>query len=146
VFAVFYKLDMKIKRIVLISILFMGFVGFLAGPSVYADTCDGYSTSIIPCSKSCPDGVAPVGGKCSDGSAPNSIWGILLLAINILTGGVGIAAVAGVVYGSVLYASAGGSADQVKKAKGIILNVIIGLVAYALMYSFLNFIIPGGIF
>jgi hypothetical protein len=69
-----------------------------------------------------------------------------LLAINILTAGVGVAAVGGIVYGAVLYTSAGGSQEQVKKAVGIITNVVIGVVAYALMFSVLNFIIPGGLF
>jgi hypothetical protein len=91
-------------------------------------------------------------GTCLDKSAPvnditqNGIWGLLLLAINILTAGIAVVAVAGIVYGSIIYASAGGSPEQVKKAKTIILNVVVGLVAYALLYSFLNFIIPGGIF
>jgi hypothetical protein len=74
------------------------------------------------------------------------LWGVLLMAINILTAGIGVAAVGGIVYGAVLYTSAGGAADQVKKARGIITNVVIGLVAYALMFSLLNFLIPGGLF
>ena len=74
------------------------------------------------------------------------VWSILLTAINIITAGVGIAAVGGIIYGSILYTSAGGSQEQVKKAMGIITNVVIGVVAYALMFSGLNFIIPGGLF
>lgn len=91
-------------------------------------------------------------GLCKNGVAPNTgvessgVWGLLLMVINILTAGVGIAAVAGIVYGSILYTSAGGSPEQVKKAMGIISNVIIGIVAYALMYALLNFLIPGGLF
>ena len=81
------------------------------------------------------------------GGVENSgIWSILLTAINILTAAVGLAAVGGVIYGAVLYTSAGGSPEQVKKAMGIITNVVIGVVAYALMFSGLNFLIPGGIF
>jgi len=78
--------------------------------------------------------------------ASTGVWGVLLLAINILTALIGLAAVAGVVYGSVLYTSAGGNQEQVKKAMGIITNVVIGVIAYALMYSVSNFLIPGGIF
>jgi len=91
-------------------------------------------------------------GVCADGSVPNTdvekngIWSLLLLAINILTAGVVIAAIGGVVYGSILYTTAGGSLDQVKKARTIIGNVIVGILAYALMFSFINFIIPGGLF
>lgn len=91
-------------------------------------------------------------GKCFDGSSPTNgteksgVWGILLLVINILTAGVGIVAVGGVVYGSILYTAAGGSPDQVKQAKTIIGNTIVGLLAYAFLFSFLNYIIPGGLF
>ncbi|MNH46494.1 hypothetical protein D3C72_2301490 [compost metagenome] len=63
-----------------------------------------------------------------------------------MTAGVGILAVGGIVYGSILYTSAGGSSEQTKKAMGIITNVVIGLIAYALMYAITNFLIPGGLF
>ena len=131
---------MKIKQTVKtlfigISLLFGGLV--VAAPSTFAATCGGVQTSIISCSQT--------GGKGS--TVKNTgVWGVLLLAINILTAGIGIAAVGGIVYGAILYTSAGGSPEQVKKAMGIITNVVIGVVAYALMYSVLNFLIPGGIF
>lgn len=91
-------------------------------------------------------------GKCKDGTAPdtsttsNGLWGLLLVAVNILTGLIGLIAVAGLVYAGILYTSAGGNADQTKKAIEFIRNVVIGIIAYALMFAFLNFIIPGGIF
>lgn len=99
-------------------------------------------------------------GVCRDGSMPvtvydpttiadikkTGIWYLLVIAINILTAGIGVVAVGGLVYGSILYASAGGGPEQVKKAKTIITDIVIGLVAYAFMYAFLNFIIPGGLF
>lgn len=144
-------------------------------PATYAATCGGVETSIIACDQTgpCSDNTDPYEGgnpgtdsvkkeeyreqyehdygACKDGpvndAVTNSaIWGILLLILNILTAGVGILAVAGIVYGSVLYASAADRADQTKKAKEIILNVVIGLIAYGLMFGFLNFLIPGGIF
>ena len=46
----------------------------------------------------------------------------------------------------IMYASAADSVEQTKKAISIIVNVVVGLLAYALMYAFLNFIIPGGLF
>ena len=58
----------------------------------------------------------------------------------------GIAAVGGITYGAILYTSAGDSSEQTKKAMEIIRNVVIGLVAYGIMYLVLNYIIPGGIF
>lgn len=118
----------------------------------------GVETSIIDCDETggdegvCPDGTRQaVSNACADGSTPDAvknspIWGVLLIAINILTAGVGIAAVAGTIYGAILYTSAGGSTEQVKKAYGIFTNIVIGIIAYALMYAGLNFLIPGGLF
>lgn len=101
-----------------------------------AAQCGGAQTAIIQCSQT------------SQGpNAQNSgIWGVLLIALNILTAGVGIAAVGGIVYGAILYTSAGDSTEQTKKAIEIIRNVVIGLVAYGLMFIGLNFLIPGGVF
>lgn len=96
------------------------------------------NTSIIQC----PDGTNNASGNVED----NAIWKLLIMILNIMIAGVGILAVAGVVYASVLYATAADRADQVKKAKDIIWNVVIGVLSFGLMYSLLNFLIPGGIF
>ena len=133
---------MKIKQTLIALALVIGIGGFFISPTVSAD-CP--AVSIIPCNEVCANGEAPEGDVCKDGSKPNAIWGILSLVINILTAGIGIIAVGGAVYGAILYTTAGGSVDQTKQAKTIIFNVIIGLVAYAMMYSFLNFIIPCGL-
>ena len=85
-------------------------------------------------------------GDIAPGVETSGVWGLLLMVINILTAGIGVAAVAGIIYGSVMYASAGGNPENVKKARTIITNVVIGVVAYALMYALLNFITPGGLF
>jgi hypothetical protein len=122
---------MRIKQTLIVFALMIGLGGFFISPIVSAEdapSSKAVSTSIIPCNDS-KDGI-----NC-----------LLKLAINILTAGIGIAAVGGVVYGSILYTTAGGSAEQMKEAKQIIFNVVLGLVAYALMYSVLNYIIPGGL-
>ena len=69
-----------------------------------------------------------------------------MIVLNIMTAGIGILAVGGIVYGGILYASAGDKAEQTKKAIGVITNVVIGIAAYGLMYVLLNFLIPGGVF
>lgn len=109
--------------------------GFTSSNPVEGDDCGGVKTAIIKCD-------ATNSGDTED----NGIWALLLIALNILTAGVGIVAVGGIVYGSILYTTAEDKADQVKKAIDIITNVIIGLVLFALMYAGLNFIIPGGVF
>lgn len=74
------------------------------------------------------------------------IWDILVVFINFLSAGVGIAVVAGIVFGAVTYASAGGSAEQAKKGITFVTNAVIALVLYIFMYAIINFLVPGGLF
>lgn len=74
------------------------------------------------------------------------LWQLLLLVLNIMTAGVILLAIAGVVYGSVLYTSAGGNQEQVKKARTILTNVVIGVLLFVLMFGLANWLIPGGVF
>jgi hypothetical protein len=128
---------MKVKQKIILFIFTVISFGVISTPMVLADdTCAGVKTAIIHCDQT------GQGSSAKD----SGIWGLLLIALNILTGGVGILAVGGIVYGAILYSSAADRADQVKKAISIITNVIIGVAAYGLMYILLNFLIPGGIF
>jgi len=144
-------LGMKLKQTVLamfaIVMMAVGTVAVLQPSVSMADCkpdkskgtqcCGGAETSIISCDQN----------SSKPGSAKQSaVWSLLTMALKILTAGVGIAAVGGIVYGAILFASARDSAEQVKKAIGIITNVAIGIVAYGLMFLILNFLIPGGIF
>lgn len=118
----------------------IGLMALLLTPdtaSASANSCGGVQTSIISCDQS---------GSGSNGGTDTGLWYILILVINILTAGVGVLALAGIVYGAVLYTSAGGNSEQVKKAMGIFTNVVIGVVAFGGMYALLNFLIPGGAF
>ena len=99
------------------------------------DDCAGVETAFIKCD-----------AKNSGSTEDNGIWALLLMVVNIMTAGVGILAVAGIVYGAVLYTTAEDKADQVKKATDIITNVVIGLLLFSLMWAGLNFVVPGGVF
>lgn len=114
-------------------------VAFVAGTAApaYAAQCGNVETSIISCDQNeeNPENIEDTG-----------LWGILILTINILTAGVGILAVAGFLYGGYLYITSGGSPEQVKKARVVFTNVVIGVVAFGGMFALLNFIIPGGVF
>ena len=145
-FIVFYKVNMNIKQKITIfafvavftSLVFAGISGatiYAAGETGGCGNVD--ETAVIKCD-----------GHDYDGNdvTKNPIWYLLLLGINILTAGVGIVAVGGIVYGSILYATARDKTDQVKKAISVIMNVVIGIVAYVAMYAVLQFLIPGGIF
>ncbi len=149
---------MKIKQTLLIFALAVGLNGLSFIPTVFAATCGGVTTSVIDCSQQtavCPAGTTGPGtdGLCSDKSTPtyksvteSGIWGLLITVLNIMSAGIGVTAVGGVVYGSIMYASGEGNAEKTKKARMIIFNVLIGLLMYAVMYAFLNYMIPGGMF
>lgn len=79
-------------------------------------------------------------------SKNSAIFMILEWVIAILTGGVVIAAIAAFVWAGIMYSSAGGSSEMVKKAKDIITQTVIGLVSFAAIGLFLVWLIPGGIF
>lgn len=76
---------------------------------------------------------------------PNT-WGvkeILDLVLNIVVYGLGAAAVLGTVIAGIMYLTARDSEAQVAKAKTRLIEVVIGLVAWALMYVVLKWLIPG---
>ena len=78
-----------------------------------------------------------------DGKAMFTILGIVL---NVLTVGVGVLGVLGIVISGVQYLTARDNEAQMAKARKRILEVVIGLVVYAVMYLVLsNLLIPGGI-
>lgn len=123
------------QTLVAALLLSLGFVGagVVTAPEVGALQC-----SILPQS---------ICDNADNGELEQSgTWQLLLFVLRIMTAGVGIVAVGAVAYAGFLYATAQDSAEQTKKAKELILNVAIGIVAYALMYVALNFLIPGGVF
>ena len=130
------KIKQTIKTFVVGALLLMGAFVVTPAATTFA-ACGGVETAIINCEEEGGDDAA---------IQETGVWGVLLLVINIMTALIALAAVLGIVYASILYTTAGGSVEQTKKAMGIITNVVIGIVAYALMYAGLNFLIPGGIF
>lgn len=92
------------------------------------------------------------GGGSGGGDVETSIlpsgWGvedILKLVLNIVVYGLGAAAVLGVVIAGIMYMTARDNEAQVTKAKTRLYEVVIGLVAWALMYAVLNWLLPGGL-
>ena len=109
-------------------------VGFAMSTPVFADDakkCAGVDTSTIEC-----------GGK----SGKEAIFDIVKQAVKILTMGVGVTAVGAVVYGGILFSSSGDKPENIKKAREIWINVVIGLLLYAFFVTLTQFLIPGGVF
>lgn len=125
-----------------IGLLTMPVVAGVVTTPLYAAECGGVETAIISCGDNDQDNNGD--GKVDE--EDSGLWSLLLIAINILTAGVGVVALGGIVYGAVLYTSAGGKPEQVKKATTVFTNVVIGIICFAGMWAFLNFIVPGGVF
>ena len=124
---------MKKRNIIIGSLVFAItlFGGLLvASQPVMAASCGGADTAIIDCS----------------GTGETAIINLLKTVIKILTAGIGIVAVAAVIYGAILYSTSGSSPEGLKKAKDVWTNVVIGLIIFAFLVTITNFIIPGGVF
>ncbi len=161
---------MKIKqtKLIYINIVFVALLGLaalLTPNATVSALCGSNDTGgacvAVAADTTTPDTTADTQKDCTDvdtsiikiqcdpsktGIEGSGVWALLLLAINILTAGVGLAAVAGVVYGAILYTTSNGDPAKVKQALSTFTNIAIGVIAYAAMYMVLNFITPGGLF
>ena len=81
------------------------------------------------------------GCSCDDGQGGEVIR-ILNLVVSILTIGIGILGVVGITVVGIQYLTAGGSEEKTRKAKRRLFEIVIGLVAYVLIYALLSFLIP----
>lgn len=104
---------------------------------------EGPKCSILP-AKFCESAVKDVSGQAT--SKNSAVFMVLEWAIAVLTAGIGVVAIGAFVYAGIMYASADSKAEQVKKAKDIMIQTIIGLVAFAVLATVLLWLIPGGIF
>ena len=117
--------------LLLVAVAVLGAI--VIGHPALAAECGGVDTSVVDCSS-------------TNDTTGSGVIAILVLAIQILTGLVGVVAIGALVYAGVLYTSASSNAAQVTKAKDMIRNTIIGLVVFAVMALGLNYLIPGGLF
>ena len=74
------------------------------------------------------------------------VFAYLQTGVNLLTGLAGLAITAGVIIGGIQYASAGGNPQAVAKARGRIINALVALLCLVFLYSFLQWLVPGGLF
>ena len=77
--------------------------------------------------------------SCDSGSG-DSIKNILNLVVDIMTIGIGILGVIGITVVGVQYLTAGGSEEKTRKAKRRMFEIVIGLVAYVLIYAVLKWL------
>lgn len=92
----------------------------------------------------------PGEGSGMDGSTSTNIlpekWkidDILRFIVNVLMYGLGAAATIGVVVAGIQYLTARDNEQQVTAAKRRLFNVVLGLAAWAMLYTLLHWLIPG---
>lgn len=67
-------------------------------------------------------------------------------AIQLLSITVGLVVAASLIMGGIQYTTSSGDPQKTSAAKGRIQNTLMAFLAYAFLYAFLNFLIPGGLF
>ena len=83
-------------------------------------------------------------GDIQDDGEGCGVYMILNLILDILTYGIGIAAIIGISISGIMYLTSKGNEANTTKAKRRIYEIVIGLAAYAVLYVALNFLLPGG--
>lgn len=83
--------------------------------------------------------------KCDNGQC-DLIGRILNPTINLLAATFGAVAVISIIIGGINYTTSEGDPQKAGKAKSRITNTLIAVVAFLFLYSFLQFLVPGGIF
>jgi len=67
-------------------------------------------------------------------------------SINVLSACFGLIAVISLILGGIQFSMSEGDPQKAAAAKSRITNTIIAIVAYSLLYGFLQFLVPGGFF
>ena len=135
----------KMKKI-LLSVIALLSLGVLFAVPAGAATCKPSPANRVYC---CNDTPTSIDFKCPTPTKENpelSITQVIVMVINFLAIGVGIAVVGGIVWGSLWYTTANGNAGQAQQGISIIVNSVIGLVLFLFMWALINFLVPGGLF
>ena len=81
------------------------------------------------------------GQYCED--RDGGVKGLIMNVVDIMSVGVGILGVIGITVVGLQYLTAGGSEEKVRTAKRRMFEIVIGLVAYVLIYAILKWLLPG---
>lgn len=75
----------------------------------------------------------------------NCILDDINTVINVLSAGVGVIVIITIMTAGIQYAMAGGDPQKISQAKNRIRNAVFALLAFAFLFAFLQWIVPGGI-
>lgn len=100
------------------------------------------------------DGLGGTGKKCGkaetvliscEGEGIGALGDVLKIFISVLSVIIGIAAVGGLAWASILYAKAEDNASSVSEARELIRNIVIGILLYGFLVAIVNWLVPGGV-
>lgn len=90
------------------------------------------------------------GGQSTQPTGPDTgsteLNGWLLKTINLLSVMVGVVVAGSIIFAGIQYSTAGGNASQVSAAKGRITMAVLSLLLFLFAFTFLQWLVPGGIF
>jgi len=116
--------------------------GTCCPPSRVVITTSGSQSTV-----SCNSQSADCGSTVSDTGAVSCVFQRYINpAIQLLSAAVGILVVVTIIRGGLTYTMSAGDPSKAAAGKQHIINALIGLAAYLMLYVFLQFIIPGGVF
>ena len=84
-------------------------------------------------------------GNLKDDGQGCGVYTVLNLVVEILSIGIGILGVIGIMVVGIQYLTAKGNEEQAKKAKRRIFEIILGLAAYAVLFAVIQWLLPGGL-
>ena len=118
------------RKKIFLALLLASLSTFLMAAPVFAANCNGVDTTLI---------------ECNDGDGANGVWILIGNVVNILSIGVLLVATIATIVAGIQYMSARDNPAQTGAAKKRLINMGIGLAAFAFLYVLFGFIIPGGI-
>ena len=117
----------KILKILVMMAVCLGFVGSFSYQPVYA--ADKPKMNVLK--------------MCEGEEGREAVICVLKLVVTVLSYGIGILGTIGVVITGIQYISSQGDPPKMTKAKNRLIQIVIGLVVYAVMFAALKFLVPG---
>lgn len=118
------------KRVLIGCIIAISFTLFTSHPTFATDSSNVVETTFF--------------GNINDEGDGCGVFTILNLVVDILSIGVGILGVIGISVAGIQYLTSAGKEDQARRSRVRIFQIIIGLAVYAIMYTGINWLTPGG--
>ena len=129
------KLYKKFSRLVLAVFCCLSF-GLVATPAL-AQTSNN---------KDCFNGKCPTAQQLTNKLQQNPIIKDIQVIVNALGAAVAVVVTISIIFGGIQYSLSGDRADEVTKAKKRISNSLVALLIFILTFTFLQWLIPGGVF